>query len=69
MKVAITFMAVKTIVVEVTGNGDDGYEQMIDPSAIPQMVQKIELANADMLMPEWINNGETQLSVSVQELK
>jgi len=68
-QIAITYVATKTIVVNVNPDGSvDNYPEPIDPRGMPDIIKKIEEDGAPDLMAEWVSNGEADISVHVNKI-
>lgn len=73
MKLTVTYMTLKTVMVECNGMGTDNYprcfaEKIPTESDIIDLVQKVEQGNSDELMIDWISEGTTTPIVTVQKI-
>lgn len=69
-KIAVTYIATKTIIIECDDNGKnaDGYTlypQPVDPGGLTEVIHKVEAENAPELLSEWVANGSANVSVHV----
>jgi len=72
-QIKITYVATKTILMEVDENGRDKdgaviYPQPVDPRGLTEVIQKIEVDNAPDLMCYWVAEGKANISVHVEEI-
>lgn len=72
-KFIVTYVAVKSIVMECDDKGLDAdghvlYPEPIDPNGMKDIVLKVEIEGAPMLMSDWVANGDADISVNVHEI-
>jgi len=68
-QIAITYVATKTIVVNVNPDGSvDNYPEPVDPKGMKEIIKKVEEENAPDIMIDWITDGYAKVSVQVEEI-
>lgn len=68
-QIAITYVATKTIIVDVNPDGSvDNYPEPLDPQGMKDIIQKVESDNASDIMSDWVANGDANISVHVEEI-
>ena len=72
-KIAVTYIATKTIIMECDDKGNDAdgrvlYPQPVDPRGLTEVIHKVEAENAPDLLSEWVANGSANVSVHVEEI-
>ena len=72
-KIAVTYIATKTVIMECDDNGKDVdgrklYPQPVDPRGLTAIIHKVEAENAPELLSDWVANGSANVSVHVEEI-